>query len=78
MGAVGNCIKGGGFFTDEKTTEGVAFRKFIETLKREIKPEFKDTRPWLLCDNHPCHKSRLSTELIESRFKILWQPPYSS
>jgi hypothetical protein len=29
MGAVGNCVKKGGYFSDEKTTEGVAFRRFI-------------------------------------------------
>ena len=41
MGAVGNCIRNGSFFTDEKTTEGVAFRQFIRKLKDEhIKKRF--------------------------------------
>ena len=35
MGAVGNCIRNGSYFTDEKTTEGVAFRRFIRELKDE-------------------------------------------
>ena len=33
MGAVGSCIIGGGFFTKENRTEGVAFRSFILKLK---------------------------------------------
>ena len=73
MGAVGNCIKGGGFFTDETTTNGDNFRSFITALKRDhIKEEFKGSKPYILLDNHPCHKSKASQLIVEQGFRILW------
>ena len=53
MGAVGGCLSKS-YFSEEKKTEGVAFRRFIKELKRDyIKPEFRNIKPYILLDNHP-------------------------
>ena len=79
MGAVGNCIKGGGYFTSEKTTEGDAFRLFIKNLRKNIKAEFKDQLIHVILDNHPCHKARASLQVfIEEKFIMTRIPAYSS
>ena len=52
MGAVGNCIKRGGFFTSELKTDGQIFRKFIRKLVTKLddstKAGYPAIKPWIL------------------------------
>ena len=65
MGAIGECLKNNGYFSDEARTEGVAFRLFIKELKENhVKEEFAKRKPYLLLDNHPCHRMDKSKRLL--------------
>lgn len=64
MGAIGNCLKNSGYFTDERTTEGVAFRRFIKELTEQVKQEFVKRKPYLLLDNHSAHRMDKSKRLL--------------
>ena len=52
MGAVGNCIKKGGFFTSEIKTDGKIFRAFIRELVKKLdtdtKNKYENIKPWIL------------------------------
>ena len=57
MGAVGTCIKKGGFFTSELKTDGQIFRKFIRKLVTKLddstKAGYPATKPWILLVSSP-------------------------
>ena len=71
MGAVGNCIKNGGYFRDEFKTDGSIFRAFIRKLVTKLdadtKSKYPGTKPWILL---------VSTKLIDSNsYFMQGQPP---
>ena len=54
MGAVGNCVKNGGFFTDEKRTDGDIFRQFIKDLSSShLCDNLQNVKPWILLVSEP-------------------------
>ena len=53
MGAVGNCVRNGGFFTDEIRTDGDIFRQFIKDLSSHLCDNLQNVKPWILLVSEP-------------------------
>ena len=79
FGAIGPALKKNMFCELYGTTNGANFRKFLLLLKKALRDPYSRRKVYLCTDNHPGHRSKASTRLMEDlNFVPLWLPSYSS
>lgn len=74
FGAIGNCLARPVMMTS-KSTNKESFFDFLDMVNDALKPGI--TKPILVIDNHPAHKSNLVKEKLHSLFDVMWLPRYS-
>ena len=78
FGAIGTPLSRPLFMVGDSTNE-IQFRRFIRRLKERVRTDLagKKKMPILLLDNASAHKTHISTNLLDTKFSTLFQPPYS-
>lgn len=59
FGAIGACLSEPVFMAARSTNQ-VEFRRFLNEIAWHLRNPYRRSKPYLVMDNHPSHKTRLS------------------
>ena len=59
-------------------TNNAEVQKFVVQLARSLRNPYSASKPYLVLDNHPSHRSSRTREVLERYFRPLFQPAQTS